>query len=245
MRTTNNTNAGHLLFALVPTVPSIFFALTFLWLQGASPTNVSSAFLLVLFSLVSGYFMWVWHHDQLAHQKNYHQKKNLDEMKKLMAYTVELEKLLLLAEPKFVEHVSAAKEITEQEVSTLIRRFSVIHDELNVIVKLTHQAPPDGQEPETHEQLKDSAEKIRNEVDVVLEALQFQDRVSQILALVQGNFTALRESIELIQQQGHERHQKMLNVEETIATMQSQYETVKHRHNRAMPKHSTDDFTLF
>jgi len=244
MRTTNNTNAGHVLFALVPTVPSIFFGLAFVWLRGASSTNVSSAFLLVLFSLVSGYFMWVWHHDQLTLHKNYYQRRNLEEINKLMAYTVELEKLLLQAEPKFVEHVSAAKEITEREVSTLIRRFSVIHNELNVMVKLTNQSP-DGKESETHKTLKDSADKIRSEVDVVLEALQFQDRVSQILALVQGNFTALRESIELIQQQGHERHQNMLNVEEAIAKMQTQYETVKHRHNRAMPKHSVDDFTLF
>jgi len=83
MRTTNNTNAGHFLFALATTVPSVFFGLTFVWLQGASPTNVSSVFLLVLFSLVSGYFMWVWHHDQLAHQKNFHQRKNLDDMNKL------------------------------------------------------------------------------------------------------------------------------------------------------------------
>ena len=162
----------------------------------------------------------------------------------LTSYTVELERLLLMMEPKIAEQVSAAKELTEQEVSILIRRFSAMHRELKQIFDIANQAS-DKQEPESFHHLKTSVEKVRSEIDIVLEALQFQDRVSQILGLVQTNLAALRETLEKIQQQGPERHQKMLKTDEMMANIQIQYETVKRRHNAAASTQQTDEFTLF
>lgn len=162
----------------------------------------------------------------------------------LKSYTVELERLVLMVEPKLAEQIVAAKDLTEQEVSTLLRRFSTINEELKHIFKFA-DLPVDGEESEELKNLKSSVGKIRNEIDVVLETLQFQDRVSQILALVQTNLATLRENLEHIQQQGQDRHKKMLNVEDIVSHMQTQYETVKQRNNRPTTKQPADDLTFF
>ncbi len=244
MQTPYNPNGSHFMFALIPTFPSLFFGLIFIWQQGTSLTNLSFVFLMLLFSLVSGYFIWVWHTDQLEKQDNYLQKKYSEGLTMLTSYTVELERLLLLMEPKLAEQVVAAKELTEQEVSILIGRFSVMHQELKQIFDIANQASSE-QESENLTHLKTSVEKVRKEIDVVLEALQFQDRVSQILGLVQTNLSTLKETLEKIQQQGPERHQKMLKTDEMVANIQTQYETVKRQHNAAASIQPTDEFTLF
>jgi hypothetical protein len=244
MQTPYNPNGSQFMFALVPTFPSLFFGLIFVSQQGASLTNLSFVFLMLLFSLVSGYFIWVWHTDQLEKQDNYLQKKYSEGLTMLTSYTVELERLLLMMEPKLAEQVLAAKELTEQEVSILIGRFSVINQELKQIFDIANQASGE-QESESLNHLRTSVGKVRNEIDIVLEALQFQDRVSQILGLVQTNLATLRETLETIQQQGPERHQKMLKTDEMVANIQAQYETVKHRHNTTKSKQTADEFTLF
>lgn len=251
MRTQDKPDTNPILFALTPVFPSVFFGLILVWQQGISSTSVSFAFLMVLFSLVSSYFIWVWHTDQLENLDNYHQKKYLEGLKMLKSYTVELERLLLMIEPKLAEQILAAKELTEQEISVLIRRFSTMNEELKQIFDFANlaanaAADTEGQDPENLDNLKNSVGKIRKEIDVVLETLQFQDRVSQILTLVQANLTTLRETVELIQEQGPERHKKMLDVDEMVAHIQTQYETVKQRNNsRPMSKKSADDLTFF
>lgn len=103
----------------------------------------------------------------------------------------------------------------------------------------------ESQEPENFDYLKNSAGDIRNEIEAVLQALQFQDRVSQILVLVQANLATLRETLEQIQQQGSERHKKMIDVEEIVEHIQTQYETVKHRNDCSSPKQAVDELTFF
>ncbi len=245
MRTPDNPNSNPILFALIPVFPSIFFSLILVSQQGISSTSVSFAFLMILFSLVGSYFILVWHTDQLEKLDNYHQKKYLEGLNMLKSYTVELERLVLMVEPKLAEQIVAAKDLTEQEVSTLIRRFSTINEELKHIFEFADLAV-DGEESEELKNLKSSVGKIRKEIDIVLETLQFQDRVSQILALVQTNLATLRDNLEHIQQQGQDRHKKMLNVEEVVSQMQTQYETVKQRNSRPTTKHQpADDLTFF
>lgn len=244
MQTPYNPNGSHFLFALVPILPSLFFGLILIWQRGLSLTNVSFVFLMILFSGVSGYFIWIWHTDKLASQGNYYQKKYSEGLNMLMSYTTELERLLLMIEPKIAEQVTDAKELTEQEISILVRRFSDMHKDLKHIFEFANQAA-DEQESEHLIQLKSSVDKVRNEIESVLEALQFQDRVSQILTLVQDNMAALRETIEKIQGQGSERHKIMLNAEEMLTQIQIQYESVKHRNSRNASQKPTDDFTLF
>jgi hypothetical protein len=244
MQTTRNTNNNNFLFALIPTCPSVFFGLIYLWQQGSSSEHLAFVSLMVLFSLVSSYFMWVWHTDELNQQKDYLQKRNSENLNKLMAYTVELERMLLMVEPKIVEQVLAAKEITEQETAMLIRRFSSMLEELKPIFDFTNQTD-DGQESKNIAEIRDSAKKIRSEIDVVLESLQFQDRVSQILALAETNLVSVRETLENIQLQGTGRNQNMLKVEEMVANIQTQYEAVKRRNNRPSHKRVSDEITLF
>jgi methyl-accepting chemotaxis protein len=199
---------------------------------------------MILFSVVSGYFIWVWHTDQLEKQGHYYQKKYSEGLNMLKSYTTELERLLLMVEPKITEQVADAKELTEQEISVLVRRFSEMHKDIKQILESANQMA-DGQEAETLDQLRQSVGKVRNEIETVLEALQFQDRVSQILTMVQGNMATLRSAIENIQEQGSERHKKMLRTEEILSEIQTQYETVKHRNSRSSGKKPADDFTLF
>jgi hypothetical protein len=244
MQTPNNPNGSNLLFALTPTLPALFFGLILAWQQGFSLTSVSFAFLMVLFSVVSCYFIWVWHTDHLEKQGKYYQKKYSEGLNMLMSYTAELERLLLMVEPKITEQVTDAKELTEQEISVLVRRFSDMHKDIKKILESADQMA-DGQEAETLDQLRESVGKVRNEIESVLEALQFQDRVSQILSLVQGNMATLKTTIENIQEQGSERHKKMLNTEEIISDIQAQYESVKHRNTRSTANKPADDFTLF
>ncbi len=244
MRTHDNPNTNPILFAFMPVFPSVFFGLILVSQQGVSSSSVSFAFLMVLFSLVGSYFILVWHTDQLEKLDSYHKKKYLEGLNMLKSYTVELERLVLMVEPKLAEQIVAAKDLTEQEVSTLIRRFSTINEELKHIFEFA-DLPVDGEESEELKNLKSSVGKIRKEIDVVLETLQFQDRVSQILALVQTNLATLRENLEHIQQQGQDRHKKMLNVEDIVSHMQTQYETVKQRNNRPTTKQPADDLTFF
>lgn len=76
MRTHDNPNTNPILFALIPVFPSVFFGLILVSQQGVSSSSVSFAFLMVLFSLVSSYFILVWHTDQLEKLDSYH-KKNI------------------------------------------------------------------------------------------------------------------------------------------------------------------------
>ncbi len=240
----DNPNTNPILFALLPVLPSAFFGLMLVWQQGASLTSVSFASLMVLFSLVSSYFIWVWHSDQLEKLNNHHQKKYLEGINMLKSYTVELERLLLMVEPKLAEQILAAKELTETETSMLIQRFSVMNEELKHLFEFANTASDNP--PEDIEKLKKSVGEIRKEIDFVLEALQFQDRVSQILALVQNNLSTLRQTVEHIQQQGPDRHKKMLKVEEMVADIEIQYDKVKQRNNRTAAKQQpADELTFF
>lgn len=232
----HNTTYSHFLLVMIPIFLNIIFGFMFVFKQGGSSTNIIFVHLMILFGLVSGYFILTWY--------NYHKKTSSERLNVLMSYTVELERLLLLVEPKIVDQVLAVKELTEKEISTLILRFSVIYDELNQIFDFTNQ-PADGQKLENRNNIKNNVEKIREEIDIVLEALQFQDRISQILLLVQNNLATLRETLEKIQHQGTDRHQKMLKVEEMLTNIQIEYETVRHHNSRATSAESTDNLTLF
>jgi hypothetical protein len=232
------------MFALLPVLPSIFFGLLLVWQQGFALTSVSFAFLMVLFSIVSSYFIWVWHTDYIDQLENYHRKKYKEGLHMLTSYTAELERLLLTVEPKLAEQILAAKELTEQETAMLIRRFSTINDELKQIFDIALQAEA-GKQLEDVDTLKNSVGTLRKEIDIVLEALQFQDRVSQILMLVRNNLGTLRETLEHIQQQGSERHKKMLNVEDIARHIDTQYDTVKHRNKRQPNRKPADEATFF
>jgi methyl-accepting chemotaxis protein len=74
-------------------------------------------------------------------------------------------------------------------------------------------------------------------------ALQFQDRVSQILTQVENNLLNMQKTIERIQQQGSNRDGDMLQVDEAIEHIEENYKSVSSPPNRAAD--SSDDLTFF
>ena len=93
------------------------------------------------------------------------------------------------------------------------------------------------------EALRNNAEQIRGEINNVLVALQFQDRVSQILTQVENNLLNLQKTIEKIQQQGSNRDGNMLQVDAAVEHIEENYKSVSSRPTQ-MPD-SSDDLTFF
>lgn len=93
------------------------------------------------------------------------------------------------------------------------------------------------------EALRNNAEQIRGEIDNVLVALQFQDRVSQILTQVENNLLNLQKTIEKIQLQGSARDGDMLQVDEAVEHIEENYKAVSSQTHRVPD--SSDDLTFF
>ncbi len=93
------------------------------------------------------------------------------------------------------------------------------------------------------EALRNNAEQIRGEINNVLVALQFQDRVSQILTQVENNLLNLQKTIEKIQLQGSNRDGNMLQVDEAVEHIEENYKSVSSPLNRGAD--SSDDLTFF
>ncbi len=91
--------------------------------------------------------------------------------------------------------------------------------------------------------LRNNAEQIRGEINNVLVALQFQDRVSQILTQVENNLLNLQQTIETIQQQGIQRDGAMLQVDAAVEHIESNYKAVNLRTEREAD--GSDDLTFF
>jgi methyl-accepting chemotaxis protein len=93
------------------------------------------------------------------------------------------------------------------------------------------------------EALRNNAEQIRGEINNVLVALQFQDRVSQILTQVEINLLNLQKTIETVQQQGSHRDGNMLEVDAALEHIEENYKTVSLRPTR--DQDDSDDLTFF
>ncbi|MGR9012503.1 MAG: methyl-accepting chemotaxis protein [Gammaproteobacteria bacterium] len=93
------------------------------------------------------------------------------------------------------------------------------------------------------EALRNNAEQIRDEINNVLVALQFQDRVSQILSQVENNLLNLQKTIEKIQQQGSNRDGNMIQVDEAVEHIEQNYKSVSSQ--SIYERDSADDLTFF
>lgn len=93
------------------------------------------------------------------------------------------------------------------------------------------------------EALRNNAEQIRGEINNVLVALQFQDRVSQILTQVESNLLNMQKTIEKIQQQGSNRDGNMLQVDEAVEHIEKNYKSVNAPSIRVSD--NSDDLTFF
>ncbi|TRX02117.1 hypothetical protein [Candidatus Methylobacter oryzae] len=93
------------------------------------------------------------------------------------------------------------------------------------------------------EALRNNAEQICNEINNVLVALQFQDRVSQILTQVENNLLNLQKTIEKIQQQGNNRDSNMLEVDKAVEHIEENYKSVSSLPNDRAD--NSDELTFF
>ena len=89
--------------------------------------------------------------------------------------------------------------------------------------------------------LRSNAEQIRIEINNVLVALQFQDRVSQILTQVENNLLNLQKTIETIQLQGNNRDGAMLQVDAAVEHIEENYKSVSSKSELD----GSDDLTFF
>jgi hypothetical protein len=121
--------------------------------------------------------------------------------------------------------------------STLIQAETNINQMLSLLsLALTHYR-------DDVEALRNNAEQVRGEINNVLVALQFQDRVSQILTQVENNLLNLKKTIEKIQEQGSNRDGNMLQVDEAVEHIEENYKSVSSPTNRVAD--SPDDLTFF
>jgi methyl-accepting chemotaxis protein len=91
--------------------------------------------------------------------------------------------------------------------------------------------------------LRNNAEQIRAEINNVLVALQFQDRVSQILTQVENNLLNLQKTIETVQRQGSNRDGAMLQVDAAVEHIEENYKSVNSKPEREPD--GLDDLTFF
>ncbi len=164
-----------------------------------------------------------------------------DEARKLADESLQIDQLLDDKVNGIIVAVNAALTISESseqvDDSTLLQAETNISQTLSLLsLALTHYH-------DDVEALRNNAEQICGEINNVLVALQFQDRVSQILTQVENNLLNLQKTIEKIQQQGSNRDGNMIQVDKAVEHIEENYKSVSSPTNRAAD--SSDDLTFF
>ncbi len=161
----------------------------------------------------------------LGGQQSFHLDGVLDASRDLLQPVLDLLRQIHQAEHKVVDDaiLSQAEANIDQTLSLLSIALTHYRDDVDA--------------------LRNNAEQIRGEINNVLVALQFQDRVSQILTQVENNLLNLQKTIEKIQQQGSRRDGNMLQVDEAVEHIEENYKSVSSRPDRGSD--SSDDLTFF
>ncbi|MCK9396361.1 MAG: methyl-accepting chemotaxis protein [Methylobacter sp.] len=144
-----------------------------------------------------------------------------------------------------VNDISAAVNaaLTISESSVQVGDSALFQAEANINQTLSYLSLALAHYRDDVEALRNNAGQVRGEINKVLVALQFQDRVSQILTQVENNLLNLQKTIEEIQQQGSNRDGNMLQVDEAVEHIEENYKSVSSQPNRAQD--SSDDLTFF
>lgn len=190
--------------------------------------SLSFVFLMTLFSTVSGFFVWTWHTEQLEKLKNHHLKKFKEGLNSLTLYSTELERLLLTAETKLTDQVKAAKDLSQQDVTQLLKKLTDFKEKLQMAIE---PAPPaeTGKAPKPigMDEINKHFDGLRVEFDSIIHSLQFESKANHILTLVLTNLATIRETVEEVQQLDAQRKKKTLNVDGIMTTFQTQFESLK------------------
>jgi len=140
-----------------------------------------------------------------------------------------------------VAAVTAMLKISEK--SAQVDESTLFQAEANIEQTLSHLSQALAHYRDDACALRNNAEQIRGEINKVLVALQFQDRVSQILMQVENNLLNLQKTIEKIQQQGSNRDGNMLRVDEAVEHIEENYKSVSSRPDHVQD--SSDELTFF
>lgn len=140
-----------------------------------------------------------------------------------------------------VAAVAAALKISENSVQ--VDDLTLFQAEANIDQTLSHLSLALAHYRDDACALRNNAAQIRSEINNVLVALQFQDRVSQILTQVENNLLNLQKTIEKIQQQGSNRDGNMLRVDEAVEHIEESYKSVSSRSDPVSD--SSDELTFF
>lgn len=140
-----------------------------------------------------------------------------------------------------VAAVAAALKISENSVQ--VDDLTLFQAEANIDQTLSHLSLALAHYRDDACALRNNAAQIRSEINNVLVALQFQDRVSQILTQVENNLLNLQKTIEKIQQQGSNRDGNMLRVDEAVEHIEESYKSVSSRSDPVSD--SSDELTYF
>ncbi len=140
-----------------------------------------------------------------------------------------------------IASVNAALNISANSIQ--VDDSTLFQAEANINQTLSHLGLALAHYRDDVEALRNNAEQVRSEINNVLVALQFQDRVSQILTQVENNLLNLQKTIEKIQQQGSSRDGNMLQVDQAVEHIEENYKSVNSRPN---PEQSdSDELTFF
>jgi DNA repair exonuclease SbcCD ATPase subunit len=161
----------------------------------------------------------------LGGQQSYHLDTVIDTSRDLLQPVLELLRRIHRAERKVVDAAALSQAEANINQTLILLNQALTHYRDDV------------------EALRNNAEQIRGEINNVLVALQFQDRVSQILTQVENNLLNLQKTIEKIQQQGSKRDGNMLQVDEAVEHIEENYKAVSSPTNRGTD--SSDDLTFF
>lgn len=163
------------------------------------------------------------------------------EARKLADDSLQIDRQLGNKVNDIVAVVNAALTISEGSIQ--VDDSTLLQVEANINQVLSHLSLALTHYRSDVEALRNNADQIRGEINNVLVALQFQDRVSQILSQVENNLLNLQKTIEKIQQQGSNRDGNMLQVDEAVEHIEENYKSVSARTSQVQD--SADDLTFF
>lgn len=97
--------------------------------------------------------------------------------------------------PLWVRHLAAARDEAERGVNNLLQSFASLGSELSdAIAASESEAGPNGgaaQPVAAHQRLQIASQRLSNEMDLVFAGFQFQDRLNQMLGVLQDDMDRL------------------------------------------------------
>jgi len=175
-----------------------------------------------------------------------------DEVRKLAGFSSETGERISSTVNEINSAMTSTLKMSEQSSSSDDETIQVAEEAINTTLESLKSALTVFKDDA--DLLRNNSENIRDEIFSVLTAFQFQDRVSQMLEHVEENLASLQSTVDDTRQKGNERHADMINVSQTLSTMELSYtmpeELLNHSSNTSggqpiQATESEEDLTFF